>query len=77
MYRALDMFGELLDRDLEPSERQELEDRLGQIVQVSDTPDIKRLLFSLTVVNLLVFYFDQFGNIVLTLIELVLLLGLI
>src|SRR5205807_2209753 len=35
------------------------------------------LLFSLTIVNLLVFYFDQFGNIVLTLIELVLLLGII
>src|SRR5258708_6616276 len=43
MYRALDMFGELLDRDLEPSERQELEERLGQIVKVSDNPDIKRL----------------------------------
>jgi hypothetical protein len=35
------------------------------------------LLLSLTVVNLIVFYFDQFGNIFLTLFELLLLLGVI
>lgn len=35
------------------------------------------LLFSLTVVNLVVFYFDQFGNIVLTLVEVSLLFSLI
>ncbi len=35
------------------------------------------LLFSLTIVNLLVFYFDQFGNIFLTLVEALLLFGMI
>jgi hypothetical protein len=35
------------------------------------------LLFSLTIVNLLIFYFEQFGNVLLTLFELLLLLGII
>lgn len=35
------------------------------------------LLLSLTIVNLLIFYFDQFGNIVLTLVEAALLLSMI
>lgn len=35
------------------------------------------LLMSLTVVNMLVFYFDQFGNVVFTLIQIALLIGLI
>jgi hypothetical protein len=35
------------------------------------------LLVSLTVVNLILFYYDQFGNLALTLIEIALLFGLI
>jgi hypothetical protein len=35
------------------------------------------LLLSLTIVNLVVFYFDQFGNVLLTLCELLLLIGII
>ena len=43
MYWALDTFGEVLDRDLDPGERQDLEDRLLRIQVDTDSPEIRRL----------------------------------
>jgi hypothetical protein len=43
MYWALDTFGEVLDRDLDPSERQDLEAHLSRIQMETDIPGIQRL----------------------------------
>jgi len=43
MYRALEMFGELLDHDLEPSELDTLRERLKLVVSESPLPDVGRL----------------------------------
>jgi hypothetical protein len=43
MYWALDTFGEVLDRDLDPSERQDLEVHLSHIQAETDSPEIRRL----------------------------------
>jgi hypothetical protein len=43
LYRALDALEEILEHDLEPGERQELEQRLSYVVQQSEQPELTRL----------------------------------
>src|SRR5258708_38769749 len=43
MYRVLEMFDELLDRDLSEHELSDLQDRLGRISGENATPDVARL----------------------------------
>jgi len=43
LYRALDALEEILEHDLEPGERQELEQRLMYVVQQSEQPELSRL----------------------------------
>ena len=43
LYRALDALEEILEHDLEPGERHELEQRLRYVVQHSEQPELARL----------------------------------
>ena len=43
LYRALDALEEILEHDLEPGERQELEQRLSYVAQQNEQPDLARL----------------------------------
>lgn len=43
LYQALDAMEEVLEHDLDPEEREELEERLKFVVQYSQSPDLARL----------------------------------
>ena len=47
LYRAMDMFQEMLDRDLDEHEREELQARLQQVIRHADQPDQARLATAL------------------------------
>jgi hypothetical protein len=47
LYAALEGLEDVLDHDLEPDERRELQARLGRVVEQADSPDLRRLAVAL------------------------------